>query len=62
MIQSGHGREVLLGNGRSVVRADGSVGIGRVADNKDLDALLGHLIHGPTLNLSNLYDLLRGCL
>jgi hypothetical protein len=31
---------------------DGSVGVGRVSDDQDTDALLGNLLDGGTLNLS----------
>ena len=54
LIESSHGSEVLLWNGGSIVRSDESIGISRVANNKDLHILLGKLVKSLTLSLENL--------
>ena len=37
VVEPGHGREVLLGDGGGVVRADGGIGVGRVSNHQDFD-------------------------
>ena len=54
LIQAGQSCEVLLGDGRSVVRGNEGVGVGGVADNEDLHILLGELVEGFTLRLEDL--------
>lgn len=54
LIKSGKGRELRLGDRGGVVGADKCVGVSRVTDNNDLDALLGDLVDGLALGLENL--------
>jgi len=54
LIESGQGREVLLGDRGCVVRADQRVRVGWVAHNDDLDGLLGYCVDGTTLSLEDL--------
>ena len=54
LIESRQRGEVLLGDGGSVVRADQRVGVGWVANDADLDRLLGNFVNGGTLGLENL--------
>ena len=54
LIEAGQGGEILLGDGRSVVRGYECIGVGGVADNEDLHILLGELVEGLTLSLEDL--------
>ena len=54
LIEAGQGSEILLGDGRSIVRGNESVGVGGVADNEDLHILLRELVEGLALSLENL--------
>jgi hypothetical protein len=54
LIQAGQGGEILLGDGRSVVRSNESVSVGGVTDNEDLHILLCKLVEGLTLSLEDL--------
>ena len=54
LVEPGHGREVLLGDGGRVVRADQRVRVGRVAHDEDLHRLLGVLVEGLALGLEDL--------
>ena len=53
VVEPGHGAEVLWAEVLSVVLADQAVGVGRVADDEDLDGLLGVLGEGLTLDLED---------
>merc|ERR1719474_2344432 len=55
LIKPGHRREVLLGNGRRVVRADQGVGVGWVANNENLAGLLGKLVECLALHFKDLH-------
>lgn len=50
VVKAGHGREVLSRDRGSVALGDHGVGVRGVADNGDLDALLGALVQSLTLN------------
>ena len=54
LIESSKSSEVLLGDGGGVVRGNESVGVSGVANNANLDGLLGDLVEGGTLGLENL--------
>jgi hypothetical protein len=54
LIQAGQGGEVFLGDGRSVVRSNESVSVGRVTHNENLHILLRELVEGLTLSLEDL--------
>ena len=51
LIKTSHGREVLLGDGRRIVGANESIGVGRVAYNQNLARLFGMLIQSLTLRV-----------
>ena len=53
VVETGKGREVLLGDGRSVQHGDTSVGVGGVANDQHLDGLLGELVQSLTLVLED---------
>jgi len=53
LVKSSHGSEVLLGDGGGVVGGDQGVGVARVADNADIDSLLGDLVQGGSLSFEN---------
>ena len=54
LIESSHGSEILLWNGRSIGGGDESVGVGWVADDANFDSLLCEFIQNRTLFLENL--------
>lgn len=54
LIESSQGSEVLLGDGRSIVRSDQGIGVGGVSDNENLDILASVFIEGLTLSLEDL--------
>ena len=54
LVEPGHGSEVLAGDRGCVSRGDHGVGVGRVADDADLDGLLRELVEGGTLSLEDL--------
>lgn len=51
LIESGEGREVLLGDGGRVFLGNQAVGVGGVADNEDFDGLLGDSVQKSALGL-----------
>ena len=59
VVEPGHGAEVLWAEVLSVVLADEAVGVSRVADDEDLDGLLGVVGESLTLDLEDATVLLE---
>ena len=53
MVETGHGGDVGLGDGGGTGGSDGSVGVGGVADDDDLDITRGNLVDRSTLDLED---------
>lgn len=53
LIETSHGSEVLLRDGRRMGRRDERVGICRVADDQDFDSFLGGSVEGRALKLED---------
>lgn len=53
LIESRHGCEILLGDGRRVGCGNKAVRVARVTDHENLDSLLGVLVEGLALSLED---------